>query len=269
MKRTISIILTLILSSYGVMGQDFALPRPPAELRTPSLRACWLVEHYWDNAILKNLDGENFEQAFVNYVALFPICADDTLCRSSVAKLMKKADDDGVAAGFCHLAGKYLFDLESPMANEEYFSFFVPWAQDRPHLELIIGNNRLGHHVEDFSFETINGDLCDFSEVPGKRLLLLYETGCPDCKGMIRYLRSGAFLRTCPELSDATIVAIAVNASRESYRESASELPDSWVTGYDSTGTINGTAFAIRKLPDVYFISDTGIVLGKHVTFKM
>lgn len=41
----------------------------------------------------------------------------------------------------------------------------------------------------------------------------------------------------------------------------------SFFVGYDSTGMVNGGAFAIRRLPDVYRISADGTVMEKHCRY--
>lgn len=276
------------------MGQNFPIPRPPKTLTQIPARAGWIVEHYWDNADMAALAQEEaqieetrkasqndarkeaqeaegspsaLEQAFVNYLALFPLTESDSLCNSAVTAMMHKADSASASREVFALANKYLFDLDSPMANEEHFLFFLNAArgcrnisamqrQECAYLESVVASNRVGSEVTDFSFETLDGSLKDFSEIPGQRMLLLYEIGCKDCMAMIQRLK---------ELKGVTIVAVAVNASREAFRNFAPGLPSDWIAGWDSTHSINGGAFAIRKLPDLYLISPSNTVLQKHL----
>lgn len=278
MKRFgISIIVTLVVAMMAMgpmaMGQNFPIPRPPKTLTGVPQRAGWLVEHYWDNADMAALaqtvadTPSELEQAFVNYLALFPLTESDSLCNSAVTAMMHRADSANASREVFALANKYLFDLDSPMANEEHFLFFLNAAkscrgisamqrQECAYMESVVANNRVGSEVADFSFETLDGSLKDFSEIPGQRILLLYEIGCKDCMAMIQRLK---------ESSGVTIVAVAVNASREAFRYFAPSLPSDWITGWDSTHSINGGAFAIRKLPDLYMISPSNTVLQKHL----
>lgn len=268
------------------MGQNFQLPRPPKTLTGVPQRAGWIVEHYWDNADMaalasaedKALAGKasELEQAFVNYLALFPLTESDSLCNAAVAKMMHKADSVQACRQVFALANKYLFDLDSPMANEEHFLFFIQAAkssnsissiqrQETVYWTQVIDNNRVGREIEEFSFETPQGKLMDFADVKGERLLLLFDTECADCRAMIEALKQGQLMQDPVNNTPRQVVAIAVNSNRKDFRKFAESLPSEWITGWDSTGTINGGAFALRHLPDLYLVSADGIVLAKHL----
>lgn len=256
-------------------AQNFRLSRPPKTLTGVPARAGWMVEHYWDNADMEALAREQaeavpgtpsaLEQAFVNYLALFPLTESDSLCNAAVGAMMQKADSVSACKEMLALADKYLFDLDSPMADEDKFLFFLNAARqcrsigavqrrECGYWEFVVTNNRVGSRLEDFSFETARGRKMKFSDTAGERLLLLFDTGCDDCKSMIESLKG----------ERRQVVAIAVNSNRKAFRAFARSLPKNWVSGWDCTGQINGTAFAIRHLPDLFLISDDGIVLEKH-----
>lgn len=295
------------------------LPRPPAELRTVPSRAGWLVEHYWDltefgelgaaGASADSAASREVEQAFVNYLSLFPLVQSDSLCRAAVTHLVEKVDaaslQKGVEAGgaeyFFDLAEKYLYDLDSPLASEEQYLWFIDAGLHAANLPAIrkeillaqkrvIQNNPVGSQISDFYFETATGSGLYFHQLlahndmgsvaasgsaPGSQslasvsskaecsetseseiLLLFFEIGCPNCEAMIERLKA--------EYPDKKIVAIALNANTTTFRAYAPTLPTGWTVGYDSTGSINGTIFAIRHLPDLYRLTPTGTILTKH-----
>lgn len=274
--------LLLCLLCAMASAQDFQLPRPPAELKSVPARAGWLVEHFWTSADMDALarSHENgvaepsvLEQSFVNYVALFPLTECDSLCAASVNSLMLAADsmpDDGRLFGaLSSLADKYLFDLDSPMADDEKYLFFIdasmaceglsPSRRDLlSYRRNIVMNNRVGTAVEDFCFEAPDGRLIDFCDIPGERLLLLFDITCKDCLDMVKALEASA-------KAGVSVVAVAVNASRKDFRAFVATLPSGWICGFDSTRTVNGSAFAIRHLPELMRISPDGTVLGKHL----
>lgn len=324
-------------------GQTVVLPRPPAELRTVPSRAGWLVEHYWDltefgelgaaGASADSAASREVEQAFVNYLSLFPLVQSDSLCRAAVAHLVEKADaasaqkgvEVGAAEYFFDLAEKYLYDLDSPLASEEQYLWFINAGLHAANLPAIrkeillaqkrvIQNNPVGSQISDFYFETPTGSGLYFhqllahndmsstassgsapcsqslasvsSKAEGSEssqpeiLLLFFEIGCPNCEAMIERLKAeypescGAETSCGAELSTGSdvqagarrvkIVAIALNANVTTFRAYAPTLPSGWTVGYDSTGAINGTIFAIRHLPDLYCLTPTGTILTKH-----
>lgn len=300
----IFLLLFALAPGSGAFAQQFSLPRPPAELRSVPERAGWLIEHFWDKADLRALASPGsapaagdpshqspdsapaptveapdpapasqvLEQAFVNYISLFPLAEDDSRCRSSVGALLHRADTVSVQflEDVFSLAEKYLFKLESPSANEEYFLFFLDAGRSCRGLSPlrrrqcvywhdVVMNNRVGTQVNDFTFATAKGRTMHLSEVGGERLLLIFDLSCEDCREMIRGLEA-----SCP--AGTTVVAVAVNADKAAFRKFAGTMPKTWVCGYDSTGTVNGQAFALRKLPELYRISADGIVSGKHLT---
>lgn len=292
MKRLAIALVIILACGVEAIGQEFRLPRPPAELTSVPQRAGWLIEHYWDLADIQALAESHeaasgsvseLEQAFVNYLSLFPLAESNSLCHASVARLMQAADGlsqaaDGLSlaadggAGtmdtILSLAEKYLFQLQSPMANEAYFSHFVDAAAACPGLSQmrrgdceywarVIASNRVGSQVADFSFELADGSEIQFSSIAGERLLLLFDITCKDCQELIARLRESA-------PAGVRVVAVAINTEMQSFLPFAAGLPESWVVGYDSTGAVNGVAFAIRRLPDVYRIAADGTVLDKH-----
>lgn len=267
LKRSILAVILGLGICFQMQAQNFALPRPPQDMKSIPARAGYVVEHYWDNADLASISERDMEQAFVNYLSVFPLTESDSLCHASAGHLMSRADSAGVAGRVLVLAEKYLFNADSPMLEEEYFLGFVSGAGECssiseeqririPYWQNIISCNRRGLPVEDFCFETAGGTLRYFSSVPGPKLLLLFDTDCSDCREMIESLSS--------ESLDFTVVAVAVNCTRKRFRSFLPSLPSDWVAGWDSTGRINGDVFAIRHLPDVFLVDSDGIVLQKH-----
>lgn len=273
--------LLIYLLCLLVVPQDFQMPRPPAELKSVPARAGWLVEHYWDKADMDALarahtsseadSASELEQSFVNYLSLFPLTENDSLCAASVNALMQ-AENSRLFDALSSLADKYLYDLDSPMADDEKYLFFIDASLGCKGLSAmrrdlllyrrsIVMNNRVGTAVEEFCFETADGKLIDFSDVPGEKLLLLFDITCKDCLEMVKALEASAE-------DGVTVVAVAVNASRRDFRKFAPNLPSGWVCGFDSTHTVNGSAFAIRHLPELMRIAPDGTVLRKHIRLE-
>lgn len=281
MGRTRAVILSILI----VMGlymkahaQDFPLPRPPQDMTGIPQRAAYIASRYWDSADLEALAKAHagthegisvLEQAFVNYLSVFPLAESDSLCRNCATELMLKADGAGPDAArvFLALAEKYLFQADSPMLQEEYFLGFVQAAQQCrniteeqlsriPFWTMAIENNRKGSAIEPFRFETREGSLASFSDIPGRKLLILFDTECSECRRLIEKVKG-----LNPECA---VVAVAVNCTRERFLSFSAEIPEGWTAGWDSTETVNGGAFMIRHLPDIFLISEDGTVLSKH-----
>lgn len=270
-KRCAVLTTVLILLNAAVaIGQSIRLPRPPQDLAGVQQRAGWLVEHYWDLTDLAEAakQKQEFEQGFVNYISLFDLAENDSLCSAAVTDFVRAADSAAVLHDpVLSLAEKYLFNLDSPAADEEKFMLFVQAANDAQSLskarkhelfywESVIENNRVGSPIEDFVFETEKGRRIKFSSISGERTLIIFDPTCADCKELLDKMKTTTL--------ESKVVVVAVNTDRASFRAFARNLPASWIKGYDYSGEINGGAFALRKLPEGYLVSPKGVVVKKH-----
>lgn len=280
--RRIVLVAIILLTPVGVINaQNIELPKPPSELRNVPERAGWLVTHYWDKADLVVLAEEYqktpkdatsiLEQSFVNYISLFPITENIAVCRDAVGELLARADESSQVINIlCDFSEKYLYNVESPMVNDEYFLCFIEgsqkcrnvsaeWKMDCLSRKRALTSNMAGSRVCEFTFETLCGSILKFSDIHGQRLLVLYDITCSDCMETISKLKSS-------QMSDITIVAIALNATRDDFRKFAEGLPSEWICGFDSTKMINGGSFILRNFPEIYQVSSDGIVISKRYT---
>lgn len=271
------LIWALLLSAgpfFNICAQPLEIPRPPRSITQIPLRAAWIMQHFWDNASAGQMTEE---QNFVNYLSLFPLAESDSLCSEAVRGLVQRCDSlsQGLSADILALAHKYLYDLDSPMADEERFLLFASGLQASSTLESVRRdelaywqktclNNRVGQEMEDFSFEKRDGSLADFSETEGERLLVIFDPTCEDCKGLLDRIAADE-----TEIAGGRrIVAVAVNTDRASFRRFAKSYPASWIMGWDSTHSINGGAIALRHLPDSFLVDGKGIVQKKHYLIR-
>ena len=103
----------------------FSLPAIPDSLKNPSLRASYLVAHYWDNfGFADSLQYMNapveIEQALVNYIDLFRLVPAEE-AEQSLIRVMRQAEETRSGVYFFYNAfEKYLYDLGSPMRNENF-----------------------------------------------------------------------------------------------------------------------------------------------------
>lgn len=263
------ILFALFLSQTAYSG--IPLPKVPAGITAPAERASYIICHFWERAEFPAVtEDAEFEQAFVNYISLFPLASSDSVRREAVSALWEKIRPGGkdCFSRFNTLAEKYLYNVDSPMLDEETYLLFLEVfmsddevsADVRPLLEYqrgIVLNNRVGTPVNTFRYKNKEGKFVSFPpESDGREtVLVFYDTECSHCRELIESMAGD---------SSRCYIAIALNANAQSFRNSLSFIPEDWLAGYDATGLVNGTIFAIRKLPDVFLISADGTVLKKH-----
>lgn len=273
----VTFLSALLLLAHATLRAGVPLPKVPSDLVTPASRAAFIVEHFWDAAAWPQAaEDPDFEQDFVNWISLFPLAKTDTVGPGPAVSLQRFVEKVAQRAPvpLSQLAEKYLYDLESPMADEEtyllFLDAFIKVGMDEQgrfaYQRETILNNRVGSRVAAFAYKGKDGKQHVFKG--GAALLLFYDPDCEHCKQLVERLErlSEGGIYVDEELREFPILAIALNADEKSFKASMDDfIPGSWNAGWDSTGRINGVDFAIRKLPDVYLIGENGAVIAKHV----
>ena len=132
-KRIFAVFIILCFSHSIIAqggGREFPFPHIPDLIIKPQQRASWLICHYWDNIDFSDAniisDTVFIEQAFVNFLSIFPIIESDEDIALGVKLLLQKAEIKyQVYEIVISLAEKYLFELDSPLMNEEFYIFFL------------------------------------------------------------------------------------------------------------------------------------------------
>lgn len=254
MKKSIS-ALALLCGLCLIMESGIPLPKVPAGIYRPADRAAYVISHFWDAADWPNVSSdESLEQSFVNWFSIFSLAGTDekadSIRLSAVSSTYAKAAavSPECLDTFCNLAQKYLFDTDSPYIDDELYMLFLngqiaSGSLDKLHRMRADGqmsillNNRVGSTMEEFSFKGEDGVRIKFSDIKGKRLLILYDTKCNACKELMEELSE-------TELpADLSIVKAA----------------------FDINPKLNGEVFAIRHSPEVFLVAADGTVLAKHL----
>ena len=270
------------------------LPEVPAMLRTPAERADYIVEHFWDaldfTDTLRSRDRGFMEQSFADYVSLFPI-ADSSSLTTAVNGLVARAQADPEALSLlAEIAGKYLYEQDSPMYDEGHYLLFADAFVDAyadafagvslRDYELLriearrtaIRKNRIGTEAADFVFETVAGDKMRLSEAVGahrRTLLLFYDPECAHCMETVLELSSMEALDEALAGGGMCVVAVYSGMdvmSRVTWRRTLDRLPSTWIAGYDDGTVYTEDLYVLRNMPALYLLDSSGRVLLKDTS---
>ena len=274
------------------------LPEVPATLRTPAERADYIVEHFWDafdfTDTLRSRDRGFMEQSFADYVSLFPI-ADSSSLAPAVNGLVARAQTDPEALSMlAEIAGKYLYEQDSPMYDEGHYLLFADAFVDafadayadafagaplrdyeRLRIEArctTIRKNRIGTEAADFVFETVAGGRMRLSETVGahrRTLLLFYDPECAHCMETVSELSSMEALNEAPAGGGMCVVAVYSGMdvmSRVTWRRTSDRLPSAWIAGYDDGTVYTEDLYVLRSMPALYLLDSSGRVLLKDTS---
>ncbi len=265
---------------------ELPLPAVPATLRTPAARAGYIVRHFWDALdfadTLRSHNRDFMEQAFANYLSLFPL-ADTAALVPAVDSLVARAAADGGSLWLLQeIAGKYLYEQDSPMYDEEHYLLFADAFLSAPvrggergrllaRREAML-KNRVGTRAADFTFETLAGKrqrLSDFAR-ERKTLLLFYDPDCAHCMETIAELSAWETLRAAVGRGEIAVLAVYAGAGggsdRELWRREASRIPSAWTVGYDDGTVYLRDLYVLRNLPALYLLDAGGNVVLKNAT---
>lgn len=258
----------------------FKMINIPSILTSGEERAEYLVLNYWNNLNFADTtyinQEEVTEQAFVNYIDLFPHTSIEVVSKS-VKNLMTKASvEKKMLTYFFELFDKYLYDPNSPMRNEEFFipaleGIIASPAYDetekiRPQslLQLAL-KNRVGDSANDFSFTLKNGQKQKLYEQKAEYLLLyFYNPGCPACKEASGKLKASNTVGSLLKNNKLKILAIYPDEDLSEWNSHLEDIPTSWTNGYDQEVYIkNEEAYDLKAIPTIYLLDK-----NKKVIFK-
>lgn len=279
--------LSLCLVPVPVRGQEAAdtseclpLPAVPASLRTPAERAGYIVRHFWDSMdfadVRRTRDSGFMERNFTNYLSLFPV-ADASVLVPAVDSLVARVRADGESLSvLCGLAGKYLYEQDSPAYDEEYYLLFADAFMKTPlpgreRARLLAQReaalkNRVGAPAADFSYETPTGERARMSETGrGKPLLLLfYDPDCGHCWEVMEQLRSMEPLCRTDGRGELEVLAVyAGYDDRQAWRKTLDRLPAGWTAGYDDGTIYTEDLYVPRRMPAIYLLDRERRVVAK------
>lgn len=289
------LVLTGILSVYASrqteVGEDLTMPSIPSDLKEASDRAGYLIEHFWDAMDWENdpraNDSKWLEQTFVNFLSVFPVASPDAR-EKAVNILLEGAQKSPKAySALCELAELYLYEPDSPMLDEETYILFLknivnsPILDNthkiRPRMQLDSAlKNRIGSKTADFTFETREGKKMKLSQIAlsGPAVLMFYDPDCDHCNKTLDYIKTNpkalvgvleSYGIPVPTESPYSVIAVYSGDEKDLWQQTSSDLPSSWIVGYED-GTIQDEGiYIIRDLPSVYLVDKDFTVLAKQI----
>ena len=285
---TTVIAALLILSCGGNSRQSkqiketstFSLPAIPSMITHPAERADYLAGHYWDNLDFNDTSlihkPEILEQAFVNFIDIFPHVTEGTLKQSIHKTLERALINESMFSHFTDLFEKYLYDPNAPMRNEECYAFVVDYIIESEEIDDInkvrplfqleqIKKNRRGTIAIDFVYTLSNGRQESMHRIKADYTILFFNNpGCIACGEYQQGLELAPVVTQLMGAGRLKILAMYVDediASWEGYRAS---IPSSWINGYDAPVAIrNGNLYDLRAIPSLYLLDKEKRVLLK------
>ncbi len=280
-KIVIVAIATLLFSSRlcaQTQGVGFVLPTIPSHLTVAEERASYLALHYWDNLDMAQqavVESEATKQAFADFISILPHANNRSEAFATLWHKSYRYRD--AFYHFVRLTEEYLYDVGSPLRNEEYYiealeaikgskkiaSIDITAATSQ--LELL-KQNRVGEVATDFAFVDKSGAERRLSEFATEYILLLFASAdCEDCKRMKRDIDANTRLWMMLRRGTLTVVAITISEDESAWRAVAS--PERWIDGWDKSQKIEQKSlYDLTSKPRLYLLDKNRRVLLKNTT---
>ncbi len=273
MKR-LPLLLSLVAGAVCVAVGQLPLPVVPPTLKKPADRAIYIIDHFWDGLDFSDTavsrDARLIEQSFADYTSLFPVVNDSTArLQSAVDRLVKASEADSIAAaGLREIAEIYLYDVVSPMHNDDYYRFYLnsfiksDGLDDGMRLRYEyqleeIDKNRVGETAADFGLVAKDGSETTLShEVAGVPLtvLMFYNPFCSECHDISSAMADDPILAKAVAAARLQLIAVIADGV---WSDNASAVPlDGPIREFAAKDNCveDEQLYSIRMIPTLYVL---------------
>lgn len=267
---------------------------PPAMMEDEKDRAEYMVLHWWDGitdpsrtypcdtTFVSGVRKEDVEQKFANWTNVLGM-VDMSVVGKSMGRLYeraaaceKKDTSSNVFETFTDLVGKYLYDPNSPLRNEDHYAFYAsrlatsdliePVMQGKYAREVrLAALNRIGTKAADFRFTDNKGRTHTLYGIKAELTLLFFSNpGCGACKDIIDVLNGDSVISGLIAEGVLKVLNIYIDEDLEAWRSYMPIYPEVWYNGFDPDMVIRGeTLYNVRAIPSLYILDRDKTVLMK------
>lgn len=278
-KLFLSIIISALYALSASAQNSLELPSMPKNLKTPTERAAYLSEHFWDALDFatdnRAVDSAFMEQTLVNYLSIMPHVPDAARA-TGLGTLFRKASVNPRASELLrNLSDEYLYSPASPMRNERLYAELLEadaaaqpeesaTAIRRRELAKELKKNLPGDKARDFTIELNGGEVKSLQNIVTRpTLMLLYNPDCDTCREVIAAFSEDSGLNKAAADGMITILAVAIDTDREMWDSFKEAIPTSWLSGLDLDNIVEAETYYIPETPIVYLLSKEGNVIDR------
>lgn len=264
------------MSLLAMTARDLDLPVVPDNLRTPVERARYVLEHYWDAMDWRDTtltrDDKFMEQSSADFYSIFHVVDSVEASKATAIMLAGASIDPSAYKKVADIARIYLFEPESPIADDENYLIVA----DRLLADGKLSNtdllriadskrmammNRAGHKTANFEYVDRDGNISDLYaalKLHPKNILMFYDPDCHVCAELEERLMATA-------LDDIGVVMISPYGEQNGlWAEHAATMPDNWIVGRPTDEDFEDEdIYELRTTPTILIIDNCGIVLSK------
>lgn len=172
-----------------------------------------------------------------------------------------------------------LSDPNSQLRNDEYYiplleaqiasPYFDSLEKVKPRYRLEMAlKNRVGHPATDFTYTLANGRRGTLYEVEAPyTLVYINNPDCNACEEMLARMKASSVIEEQMKRGRLKIVAIYPDEDLAAWRKHLSEVPNTWINGYDAELAFRRLElYDLRAIPSLYLLDRDKRVIFKDCT---
>ncbi|MDR1456055.1 MAG: DUF5106 domain-containing protein [Tannerella sp.] len=266
--------------------RTFPMVTVPTVYTDPAARAEYLAMHYWDLFNFADTAGVGSaagvtEQALANYLSILPYTSYRVICRGLTHVMEEAEAHEAMYAFISTLMERYLFDLNSPLRNEE---FFIPVLEQmvasktlneprkvRPgQLLSQLQKNRPSTQAANIRYALASNARSSLYDLKTDFILVLFHNlDCGSCREVANQIENSQAVTEMQKRKRLTVLSIYPGQDVDAWKKYLPEMPSSWINGYDCDGEIyEKELYVLRTLPTLYLTDRNHQVLMKDVPFN-
>lgn len=237
-----------------------------------------------DTALVSGVKKDELEQAFANWTDILNMVGLDH-ARKSVSHLYDRAaacekqdTSSNVFETFTDLVVKYLYDPNSPLRNEDFYSAYSECLSKSDLVEPVMKEkyarettlaalNRVGTKATDFRFTDKRGKTYTLYGLKSELTLIFFSNpGCNACKEIMDVLNNDPKISSLISEGVMKVLNIYIDEDLQAWQSYMPIYPETWYNGFDPDLLIRGESlYNVRAIPSLYLLDRDKVVLMKDV----
>lgn len=251
--------------------------RIPSYIHEPHQQLQYYINHYWSSIPISDSlwlsKSESLESYFIDYLALLANL--DKPQAGLITSQLNSLDGEKLLTALGYYR-RHLYELDSPLHNEELYRAVLLWAIKSPkvpseHQEVarellkVLERNRVGKVATDFVYETDSTTHRLHPIAEPYRLLIFHTADCPSCRELYDYMERTPIFERLREQGRLRIQIIYVQHGGDRTILKADTLLPKWVerTIDPSDSIVSHQLYDLRSSPTLYLLSRGGKVVLK------
>ena len=246
----------------------------------------FLVKHYWDqfdfnDTVWVGSAEQITERALTEYLSVLPYASYPVICEG-IKILLDRADTNQAMYAFFSSRMEFYFSATNSSFRSD--EFYIPVLEhmvssnsldnprkERPNALLpLLNKNRPGTQAADIHYTMVSGAKNSLFNLKSEYILVVfYNFDCEDCNVLKKSIDESDVVNEMLKQRKLTILAIYPGANLDGWKRSSTQVPASWINGYDHDEEIGreGT-YELRSIPTLFLLDRNYTVILKEPPFS-